>query len=147
MSALKDKVSDETRIRDVIDSWMSAIRRKDAAALVSHHGDGYVHFSLAPPLISDGSDVRGYNAWFDTWHGPLGYELQDLTVKSSGDLAFCHGLARLSGDKIGERKIALWFRLTLGFRKIGSDWKLVHEHESVPFYMDGSLRAAVDLAP
>ena len=24
---------------------------------------------------------------------------------------------------------------------------IVHEHESVPFYMDGSFRAAIDLKP
>jgi PhnB protein len=26
-------------------------------------------------------------------------------------------------------------------------WKIVHEHSSTPFYMDGSYRAAVDLKP
>jgi hypothetical protein len=25
--------------------------------------------------------------------------------------------------------------------------KIAHEHESVPFYMDGSFKAAVDLTP
>lgn len=26
-------------------------------------------------------------------------------------------------------------------------WRIAHRHESVPFYMDGSNRAAVDLTP
>ena len=26
-------------------------------------------------------------------------------------------------------------------------WKIMHEHSSVPFYMDGSFKAAVDLKP
>jgi PhnB protein len=26
-------------------------------------------------------------------------------------------------------------------------WKIAHLHQSVPMYMDGSLRAAVDLKP
>jgi ketosteroid isomerase-like protein len=26
-------------------------------------------------------------------------------------------------------------------------WKIAHEHTSVPFYMDGSFRAAIDLKP
>jgi hypothetical protein len=33
------------------------------------------------------------------------------------------------------------------FRKIDEEWKIVHEHESVLFYMDGSFKAAVDLKP
>ena len=36
---------------------------------------------------------------------------------------------------------------TLLSRKIRGDWRIVHQHESVPFYMDGSYRAAVDLKP
>jgi ketosteroid isomerase-like protein len=42
-------------------------------------------------------------------------------------------------------KVELWFRQTLGFRKIDGQWRITHEHSSVPFYMDGSYKAAVDL--
>jgi ketosteroid isomerase-like protein len=38
-------------------------------------------------------------------------------------------------------------RQTLGFRKVAGTWKIAHEHTSVPFYMDGSDTAAVDLEP
>jgi PhnB protein len=38
-------------------------------------------------------------------------------------------------------------RETLGLRKIDGIWKIAHQHHSVPFYMDGSNRAAVDLKP
>ena len=41
----------------------------------------------------------------------------------------------------------LWFRATLGLRKTGGTWKITHEHNSTPFYMDGSGRAANDLRP
>jgi ketosteroid isomerase-like protein len=35
----------------------------------------------------------------------------------------------------------------VGWRKREGEWLVTHEHVSVPFYMDGSLRAAVDLKP
>jgi PhnB protein len=38
-------------------------------------------------------------------------------------------------------------RATVGCRKIADRWKVTHEHSSVPFYMDGSYKAAVDLRP
>jgi ketosteroid isomerase-like protein len=44
-------------------------------------------------------------------------------------------------------KVDMWLRETLCFRKIDGKWKITHEHESVPFYMDGSFKAAVDLKP
>jgi ketosteroid isomerase-like protein len=42
---------------------------------------------------------------------------------------------------------SLWYRVTLGLRKIDGRWLVTHEHESVPFEMDGSFRASVDLLP
>jgi ketosteroid isomerase-like protein len=41
----------------------------------------------------------------------------------------------------------LWFRTTLVLRETDGHWQIVHVHESTPFHMDGSLRAAVDLTP
>jgi hypothetical protein len=38
-------------------------------------------------------------------------------------------------------------RATIGFAKISGTWKATHEHVSVPFYMDGSNKAAIDLKP
>ena len=141
------KSRDEAQVRAAIDSWAMALRDKDAEAVVAHHADEFVQFSLAPPLLSAAADAKGLNAWFATWRGGLGYEVHDLKLAVGGDVAFSHSLNRLSGTKTDGEEIALWFRLTLGFRKLGAGWKMVHEHESVPFYMDGSYRAAVDLEP
>ena len=49
--------------------------------------------------------------------------------------------------EVDSGKNEVWFRQTLCFRKIRGAWKIAHQHESVPFYMDGSYRAAVDLEP
>jgi ketosteroid isomerase-like protein len=35
----------------------------------------------------------------------------------------------------------------MGFRKVGGRWLIAHEHASVPLYMDGSEKAAIDLKP
>jgi ketosteroid isomerase-like protein len=45
------------------------------------------------------------------------------------------------------KRVDLWTRATIGFRKIDGRWLVVHEHVSVPFHMDGSERAALDLKP
>lgn len=47
-----------------------------------------------------------------------------------------------AGDEAG-----LWLRTTVCCRRTGGRWHVAHQHESAPFHMDGSLRAAVDLAP
>jgi PhnB protein len=139
--------TDAAQIRHVIADWAEALRNKDSGGVVSHHAAGFVQFSLAPPLISTAADAAGLEAWFATWDGPIGYEVHDLEIAAGGDVAFAYGLVRLSGTKTTGEKALLWFRLTLGLRKTGDAWKILHEHESVPFTMDGTYRAAIDLEP
>ena|SRR5687768_4788758 len=140
------KHDNETQIRNVIEDWAAGMRAKDAKRVMGHGADGLVHFSLAPPLVADENGPYGLQNWFKTWEGPLGYELRDLEIVSGDGVAFSHSLNHLTGTQGGEKQ-DLWFRSTLGFRKIGGEWKIVHEHESVPFLMDGSDKAALDLKP
>lgn len=137
----------KAEVRAVIEDWMGALRAKDARGVVVHHAQDFVQFSFAPPLVADVADSHGLEAWFATWDGPLDYELCHLRVTGGEDTAFCHSLTRLRGTKRDGTKHDIWFRHTLGFRKIDGAWKITHEHESVPFYMDGSYRAAIDLEP
>ena len=137
----------EARIRALVDDWAKAIRAKDASGVMTHYAADSVTFDMAPPLISAGADAEGLQAWFATWQGPLGYEIRDLKVTAGDHAAFGHSLVRLTGTKVDGDKADVWFRQTLCFRQIGGEWKIAHQHESVPFYMDGSARAAVDLEP
>jgi PhnB protein len=143
----KTQSTDEAQIRALIEEWADALRNKNASGVLSHYALNLVHFSLAPPLLSTLSNAEGLNAWFATWKGPIGYEIRDLTITVSDDVAFSHSLNRMHGTKMDGSKGDLWFRYTLGLRKIGGEWKIAHEHESVPFYMDGSFKAAIDLKP
>jgi ketosteroid isomerase-like protein len=138
---------DDGSIRKVISAWTDALRTKDIPGVVRHHAPDFVHFSLAPPLTSTGGDTAGLQAWFATWRGPIGYEMRDLAITAGDDAAFCHSLTRITGTRSDGEATDLWFRQTLGFRKVNGEWRITHEHESVPFYMDGSLKAAVDLEP
>lgn len=74
-------------------------------------------------------------------------ELRDCRIEASGDLAFAYGLMRVSARTKGGEDAELWMRATRCFRKGEDGWKIVNEHDSVPFYMDGSDKAALDLIP
>jgi len=134
-------------IRDVIDRWTFALQNKYPASVAAQQTHHFVQYSLAPPLIADTSNTDDLEDWFATWKGPIGYELIGAVIHASSDLAICHGIAHLTGEKIDGYLVDLWFRVTLGLTKSEGAWKIFHEHASVPFYMDGSLRAAVDLKP
>jgi PhnB protein len=147
VSIEKAKALAEAQIRALIEDWARAMRAKDVDGVMAHYAADSVTFDLAPPLFSTGADAKGLQAWFATWEAPIGYDIRYLSVTAGDDVAFCHGLNRLSGTKTDGEKADVWFRLTLGLRKLGGAWRIAHQHESVPFYMDGSFRAAVDLKP
>ena len=107
----------------------------------------FTHFSLAPPLKQPSSDRQGLQAWFSTWNGPIAIERTNLEIAVGGEVAFAHSLNRMRGVKAEGHQVDLWYRETLGFRRREGIWRLVHQHQSVPFAMDGTLRACVDLKP
>ena len=137
----------EADIRQVVDQWSKAMAAKDIKGVMAHTAPACVVYSLAPPLRTPRESPDGLAGWFETWRGPIGYAVTELDVTTDGDVAFCHSLNHLTGTKTTGETADLWFRHTLGLRRADGVWTIVHEHESVPFYMDGSFKAAIDLKP
>lgn len=140
------KIADE-QIRSAIESWARAMRAKDAAAVAAHWAQDLVQFDFAPPLRTVGNDPQGLKDWFVTWRDQIGFAITELNVTAGEDVAFCHALIHLTGTRTDGSHSDVWFRETLGLRKVGDVWKIAHGHESVPMHMDGSFRAAIDLKP
>jgi len=53
----------------------------------------------------------------------------------------------MTGTKKDGEQVSLWFRATACLRREDGGWKITHVHNSVPFAMDGSDRALLDLKP
>lgn len=141
--------TDETEIRELIDGHRKALHDKDVDAAVARYSPDVLIYDLAPPLRSRGPEVERDNlrAWFATWEGPIEYELRDLRIEVGDTVAFSTGLACMRGTKVDGSEPDLWLRTTTGWRKRDGWWEVAHQHESVPFHMDGSFRAAIDLEP
>jgi ketosteroid isomerase-like protein len=141
-------LQDEAAIRVIIEDIVKAHHDKDAAAIAAPYATDAVLYDLAPPLCHHGHDLHDVQAWLDTWDGPIENEARDFSFRIAADLAFGHGYFRLAGLKKGaEQPISFWMRATMALRRGDGGWRIVHEHTSVPFYMDGSLRPAFDLEP
>ncbi|WP_326566873.1 SgcJ/EcaC family oxidoreductase [Amycolatopsis rhabdoformis] len=138
----------ENEIRDLLTERTDAMRAKDPERLVAGYAEDAVKFDLAPPLRTTGASAEFLTKWFGTFDSPVTYEYTDVEVTESGDLAFTTALAKMSAVPAGmSEPFTLWFRSTLVFRRVDGAWRIVHEHSSTPFHMDGSFRAAIDLRP
>lgn len=141
--------SEEARIRAIIEDYAEGLRNKDADRCVSSYADNIVQFDLAPPLKYQGKETAKKNLteWFKTFDGPIGVEISDLKISAGPETAFAHCMNHISGTNIHGKKNDHWVRVTIGFRNTDRQWLVDHEHVSVPFYMDGSFKAALDLKP
>jgi ketosteroid isomerase-like protein len=139
---------DERRIRDTIAALHRAHLTHDAASAAALYSENAEILNLAPPLMHRGVNVEEKQAWMNSWETPIEIVPRDLKITVSGDFGFAHCLLRMSGTKKGsEGAVRFWMRETMAFERIRGSWRIVHDHTSVPFYMDGSLRPAFDLQP
>jgi uncharacterized protein (TIGR02246 family) len=140
--------SDEAAILAVVETMRRAQREKNASEFAAQFTPDAIIYNLAPPLVHHGVDVAEKQAWLDSWSTPVDIDARNLQVTVSGDFALCHGYLRMRGTKKGaEGPVDFWMRETLCLERKGSGWQIVHEHTSVPFYMDATLRPAFDLKP
>jgi uncharacterized protein (TIGR02246 family) len=141
----------EAQIRQLMDEKAAAMRARDADAVVAQYTPDAVKFDLAPPLRKVGpeaQDVTGLKTWFSGFDGDIDFEIRDLSVTAGEDVAYCHSLNALTATPHGvPDSFTLWFRATVCLRNVDGSWLIAHEHNSTPFYMDGSFKAAVDLRP
>ncbi|NJM65580.1 MAG: SnoaL-like domain-containing protein [Acaryochloris sp. RU_4_1] len=146
MTTETTQFQNEDQIRGTIDARAIAIRNKNVQGVLPNFTEDSVGFFFEPPLQQSPlkEDLAG---WFATWSSPIGYEIGDLKITAGDDVAFCNSLSRLTGTRTDGTNTDLWFRETLCFQKIDDQWRIAHIHESVPMYMDGSLKAAIDLKP
>ena len=149
MATDRNKAIDEAQIRQLIENWAKAVRAKDINGLMSYYTPDILVFDVAPPLQYAGTDAyrKNFEEWFPSFEGPVGCEIRDLSITTGDNVAFSHSLNRISGTRTNGEETDVWVRATVGFRKVDGKWRIAHEHVSVPFYMDGSYKAAVDLKP
>ncbi|MFI5524319.1 YybH family protein [Streptomyces platensis] len=145
-----DRTTDEAQIRELLADRAAATKERDARRFLASSAPDLVDFGLAPPLQYKGPearDQRAIEAWYATWAGPIEVTVTQLEITVGDDVAFGHSINRMRGTKTDGFEVELWSRATVGLRKIDGIWKITHTHESVPFLMDGSGLAALDLKP
>jgi len=124
---------DEGAIRNLIEDWASAVRRKDLNGILRNHSPHVLMFDIPPPLQSKG--IEAYKRTWDlfSWsHDPVVFDISEMSITAGDDVAFVAALMRCSGTEANGDNIELDFRLTIGLRKIDDQWLVTHEHHSIP---------------
>jgi len=140
----------EDEVAALLESYSAAIQSKDAEATIACYAADVVAYDLAPPLRIETEAIRDpsyIQEWFDSWDGTIESQGRDLEIVATERVAYAFGLRHMKGRKTDGTKVDLWFRSTACLRREDGSWRIIHLHNSVPFAMDGSGRALLDLKP
>ncbi len=142
MSAIEDG------IRAVVDERIAAVRAKDPGPLARRQAEGVSTFDVLPPLNAHGNAAveARTKAWFDGYASNIGYDVEQLEIHADGEVAFCSFLYHVTGTLATGDEVSMWVRATLGLRRIDGEWKIVHDHESVPWDAETG-QGRIDLTP
>ena len=136
MPTARTSQNDEAEIRQLLDRWAKAALTKDLSAIMSIYepGDGLIAYDIVPPLQYSGFDAykKDYQEFLDQFQGGIDIEYRGLSIITGDNVAFSHGLERMSGTLKGGEKFDTWVRFTEGYRKTNGHWRAIHDHISVP---------------
>lgn len=134
-ATIENMSADEAEIRHMMHQWSRALEAKDVEGLVKDYAPDAVLFDAIPPYKVIGAEnIR------QVWANCLPFfpdqfksEHRDIQVHVVGDTAFAHCLHHFIPTPPDHPCGQTWMRVTVGYRKLHGNWKVVHEHVSVPF--------------
>jgi ketosteroid isomerase-like protein len=126
----------ETQIKALIEAWADAVRRHDLPSILAHHDQDIVMFDVPPPLQSRGLDEyrKTWDLFFGYHEPSQAFDIEEIAITAGEDVAFAVAIMRCGSSTVNgpPKEGGFLFRLTVGLRKIDDDWRIAHEHHSVP---------------
>ncbi len=135
-AATLSRTTAEGEIRALIDRWAAAAKAQELETVMACYTPDVLAFDAIGAL-----QFKGREAYRKHWEtcfsympsgGEMIFDISELAITTSQDLAYFHYIARCGGSCNGEEKIG-WMRVTGVCRKSSGQWRIVHEHFSSPF--------------
>ncbi len=126
---------DEAEIRSLMSRWSAALAARDLDKMFLDYAPHVVLFDAIPPY-----KVEGVENIKQVWKNCLPYfpqqfssEHKDVVIHVDGNVAIMHALHHFDSHEKDHPCCQSWLRVTVGYRKLDGQWKVVHEHVSIPF--------------
>ena len=128
-------VNADQELQELIDERVRAVQTKDVTAIRARPADDVITFDVLPPLNSRCSDgaIDHMQKWFDGYDGPIDFSVHDVNIAAEENIGFCSFLYHVGGTLKTGGQVDMWVRAALCCRRIDRRWRIVHDHESVPF--------------
>ena len=126
---------DKAQIEALFQQYVKAFNAKDTNAIMALYSptDLFV-FDVVPPREFPSWDAykKDFEGLFAAFPGPAENKLTDLSITTSGTMAYAHNIQTAVFTAKDGSKLTLVVRVSDVLRKIKGKWLIVHEHVSVP---------------
>ncbi|MDD1012850.1 YybH family protein [Pseudomonas rubra] len=124
----------EDDIRQLIEQWLPAVRSRDVEAITAPYAENIRAFDAIQHLQFQGKAAyrAHWQACMDHCPGDMVFEIEQLQIQATPELALAHWLNRCGPNK----EESCYMRATVGYQRIDGQWKVIHEHWSAPFDME-----------
>jgi ketosteroid isomerase-like protein len=138
MDSKKAEGTNKALIRELLEKWAIAVRFDKNDEVLANHAEEALIFDVLPPLKYEGTDAyrKSWDQWQPEFEIPSLFDIHELKIFADRSIGFAHFLIQCGGTLPDGEKIEEWVRATLCFRKIKKQWKVVHQHISMPLVID-----------
>lgn len=123
----------EDEIKKLIETCADALNKKDLDTLFQHFTDDVQLYDVVAQVAGRAAYRRLWEECLPFFGDEVGTERKDLKIYACGDVAFAHCFTRVTGVKSENENAKSWLRTTICLRKVDGQWKIAHEHISLPF--------------
>ncbi len=129
----------ETQVRAVLEDWAKATRQNRQDEILKNHVPDLVIFDVLPPMKYESAESyrQSWGDWQPETQGEGQFDLENLSITASTDLAFAHCFIRCGGTMPDGRTFQDLVRATFCLKKIDGAWKILHQHGSKPVQKTG----------
>jgi uncharacterized protein (TIGR02246 family) len=127
---------DEAQILAMIAKWRTALENRDLDGLVADYVPDAVLFDVHPTykIVGPAAIRAAWEQCLPFFPKTFKSEHRDVKLVVGDDVAFGHMAHHiLAVDEPQHPASGSWIRVTVGYRKVAGQWKVCHEHVSMPF--------------
>ena len=127
--------TDDNEVRKLLEQWARATRNGRLDEVLKHHSSDVLIYDVLPPMKYEGAAAyrRSWDDWQPNTQGEAQFELKDLSVVSSKDVAFAHCFIQCGGTLPNGETFEDLVRATFCLQNAEGAWKVTHQHISKPF--------------
>ena len=127
--------TEEIAVRKLLEEWTRLTREGPQDDVLKNHSDNVIIYDVLPPLKYE--SAAAYRASWDEWQpdaqGNMQFELEDVKVTASPEIAYAYGLLQCGGTLPDGKAFRDTVRATFCLRKTEDGWKVFHQHISKPY--------------